>query len=354
MRSLDAGNDLSQQGRCPMHVQSSFAAQKLIESLALDIFHYQEENAVRAFPEVRYVNNIWMANRSSGARLALEPCNCFSFLQVFVGEYARSDSFHSHLAGHKVLIAREINLTHGATTQPLLQQVTSCEQGSAGQCVFSINGVLWTEKHFVFEAVFTAGALTHVLNYCSLSRSVSHGTATSKHKGLNEGRQRTCQPVTHDHVQATFRSAQQAAQRLAGMGMELRQKGHSFVAGVAVSLRLLMALTMRKITKAIIRKLTMSLMKAPYPITAKPLVLASATEAGCWPEISMNKFEKSTFPSTNPIGGMMTPSTRDVTILPNAAPIMTAIARSITFPRAMNSRNSFSMDSSFGSNHFLT
>jgi hypothetical protein len=57
----------------------------------------------------------------------------------------------------------------------------------------------------------------------------------------------------------------------------------------------------------------------------------------------MKRFEKSTFPRAKPMGGMMTPSTSDVTILPNAAPITTATARSITFPRAMNSLNSFSM-----------
>src|SRR5262245_27497994 len=47
--------------------------------------------------------------------------------------------------------------------------------------------------------------------------------------------------------------------------------------------------------------------------------------------------------STSPIGGMTMPSTRVVTILPNAAPTMTPTARSTTLPREMKSRNSFSM-----------
>jgi hypothetical protein len=37
----------------------------------------------------------------------------------------------------------------------------------------------------------------------------------------------------------------------------------------------------------------------------------------------------------------MTPSTSVVTILPNAAPMMTPTARSMTLPRAMNSRKLF-------------
>src|SRR6185503_159947 len=59
--------------------------------------------------------------------------------------------------------------------------------------------------------------------------------------------------------------------------------------------------------------------------------------------MSMNRFEKSTLPSSRPMGGKIMPSTSDVTILPNAAPIMTATARSITLPRAMNSLNSLNM-----------
>ena len=43
-------------------------------------------------------------------------------------------------------------------------------------------------------------------------------------------------------------------------------------------------------------------------------------------------------PRTSPIGGMMTLSTSVVTILPNAAPMITPTARSMTLPREMNSR----------------
>ena len=53
-----------------------------------------------------------------------------------------------------------------------------------------------------------------------------------------------------------------------------------------------------------------------------------------------NRLEKSTRPSTRPSGGISTPSTSVVTILPNAAPMITPTARSMTLPRAMKSRNS--------------
>src|SRR5690554_5519413 len=46
---------------------------------------------------------------------------------------------------------------------------------------------------------------------------------------------------------------------------------------------------------------------------------------------------------SQPIGGMITLSTSEVTILPNAAPMTTPTARSTTLPRIANSRNSLIM-----------
>ena len=50
--------------------------------------------------------------------------------------------------------------------------------------------------------------------------------------------------------------------------------------------------------------------------------------------------EKFTLPMSHPIGGMMISSTIDVTILPNAVPMMTPTARSTTFHFIAKSRNS--------------
>jgi hypothetical protein len=43
------------------------------------------------------------------------------------------------------------------------------------------------------------------------------------------------------------------------------------------------------------------------------------------------------------MGGMMTPSTSVVMILPKAAAMITATAKSMTLPRLMNSRNSLNI-----------
>src|SRR5260221_711621 len=57
----------------------------------------------------------------------------------------------------------------------------------------------------------------------------------------------------------------------------------------------------------------------------------------------MKRFEKSTLPRIRPRGGISTSLTSEVTILPNAAPMMSPTARSTTLPRIAKSRNSFSM-----------
>src|SRR5688500_5591945 len=54
----------------------------------------------------------------------------------------------------------------------------------------------------------------------------------------------------------------------------------------------------------------------------------------------MNRFEKSTPPNANPMGGIRMSSTNEVTILPNATPITTPTAKSTTLPLMMNSLNS--------------
>ena len=65
---------------------------------------------------------------------------------------------------------------------------------------------------------------------------------------------------------------------------------------------------------------------------------------GFGPEASTTTMsEKSTLPSSRPIGGMMTSLTRDATILPKATPMMMPTARSMTLPRMANSLNSLSI-----------
>ncbi|EJK89299.1 hypothetical protein UUU_39220 [Klebsiella pneumoniae subsp. pneumoniae DSM 30104 = JCM 1662 = NBRC 14940] len=50
---------------------------------------------------------------------------------------------------------------------------------------------------------------------------------------------------------------------------------------------------------------------------------------------------KSIPPINRPSGGIIISATSDETILPNAAPMITPTAKSTTFPRIANSRNSF-------------
>src|SRR5690606_19892101 len=105
--------------------------------------------------------------------------------------------------------------------------------------------------------------------------------------------------------------------------------------------RRLMVRTTMKIAKATIRNWTTVLMNSPTPIatagTSSPAALTVASRR------VQAMSEKSTPPSSRPIGGMITLSTSEVTILPNAAPMTTPTARSTTLPRIANSLNSVIM-----------
>jgi len=57
------------------------------------------------------------------------------------------------------------------------------------------------------------------------------------------------------------------------------------------------------------------LRKAPYPITAKPLSVASFSELTGFPDKLMKRFEKSTLPRKIPRNGMSRLLTAELTIL---------------------------------------
>src|SRR5690606_1076287 len=79
-------------------------------------------------------------------------------------------------------------------------------------------------------------------------------------------------------------------------------------------------------------------MKAPYAIATSAISApAASTPAGV---TTYFQSETLTPPVATPTSGMTMPSTSAVTILPNAAPMTTATARSTTLPLAMNSLNS--------------
>src|SRR5215471_1445907 len=79
-------------------------------------------------------------------------------------------------------------------------------------------------------------------------------------------------------------------------------------------------------------------------MSGTPAVLAAASEGKVFSDKLRYKLVKSTLPSRNPIGGMITSLTSEVVILPNAAPMTKPTARSTTFPRIANSLKSESID----------
>src|SRR5215831_4546895 len=75
-----------------------------------------------------------------------------------------------------------------------------------------------------------------------------------------------------------------------------------------------------------------------------PAVFAAASDGNVFSVRLRYMLEKSTLPSTSPIGGMITSFTSEVVILPNAAPITNPTARSTTFPLIANCLKSDRID----------
>src|ERR1017187_6121750 len=143
----------------------------------------------------------------------------------------------------------------------------------------------------------------------------------------------------------------QCGHRVALIGISEIQYSHNLVdgagVGAAASLRCseFMALTATNMHNATMRKSITVLINEPYASTAAPAALASARDLKGPLLLSrlMNKSLKLTLPIALPIGGMMMSLTAEVTILPNAPPMITPTARSTTLPRIANSLNSLSI-----------
>lgn len=105
-----------------------------------------------------------------------------------------------------------------------------------------------------------------------------------------------------------------------------------------------MLFTIRKTMKARMMKLIRTVTKLPQASTGPNFVASSrAKPVGILSDRGMYKFVKSTLPITLPTKGIIRSLTTEVTIRPNAAPMITPIARSMTLPLMANSLNSFSM-----------
>ena len=181
-----------------------------------------------------------------------------------------------------------------------------------------------------------------------------HGTvqplaAQSRARNRHGVRRRRMGGASKPATQARSVLAPLLAQQIADLGEQLllgRRRRAAAGGGAASCFRfsLFRPRMTRKIANATITKSSTVLMKMPYLMIGAPAASASATLAKVEPIVRFtNKLLKSTLPISNPIGGMMTSLTSDVTILPNAAPMMMPTAMSMTLPRIANSLNSFSI-----------
>src|SRR6476469_2255830 len=173
MSSFHAGHRLTENRHRALNVERAFAPQELIKTFTVDVFHHQEKDALGTLAEIRHVNYVGMPDRCCGAHFAFEACNRLSFLQHLIAENVGTNSLDSDASSYQVLIARQVNLSHRASSQALLQQITRRQQRWAGQGVLRFCLIQRTEIYFVFITVFTTRALAHELKPKSKVQSLS-------------------------------------------------------------------------------------------------------------------------------------------------------------------------------------
>jgi hypothetical protein len=62
MSGFNSSHDLTEEGRGTMYVESAFATEELVKRFALDVFHYQEKNAFRTFPEICHIYDVGVSD----------------------------------------------------------------------------------------------------------------------------------------------------------------------------------------------------------------------------------------------------------------------------------------------------
>ena len=91
-----------------------------MERLPLDILHYEVENTVISFAEIRHANGIRVLDRGRGLGFPLEPCDRLALLKIFTVENVLSNGLDRHATGIELFVSSKVNLSHRAPAQTLL------------------------------------------------------------------------------------------------------------------------------------------------------------------------------------------------------------------------------------------
>src|SRR5687767_2149742 len=94
MRSIDAVGYLAEEPDGPFYRQRSFASEKLVQRLTLDVLHDQVENAVLGFTEVGNADGVGMLDRCRGLCLAFKSRDGFALLKIVAAENVLPDGLY--------------------------------------------------------------------------------------------------------------------------------------------------------------------------------------------------------------------------------------------------------------------
>jgi hypothetical protein len=131
VRGFDSRRNLLENRESSLNVQGSLASKQIVQSFAVYIFHHQIEYSLSCFAEIGNTNHVGMLYRRCRSCFALKARNRLALLQVVTIQQFRANGFNGYLSGLKVLIDREIHLTHRTPAKTLLNCVAICKNKSA-------------------------------------------------------------------------------------------------------------------------------------------------------------------------------------------------------------------------------
>src|SRR5829696_7646552 len=88
--------NLAKQTHCSFNRQSSLTPEQFVQSLALDIFHDEIENAFVALTEVGYADCVRVLDRRGGLSFPFESDDRLAFLQIVTVQNVLAHRFDRH------------------------------------------------------------------------------------------------------------------------------------------------------------------------------------------------------------------------------------------------------------------
>ena len=154
-----------------------------MQSLALDVFHHEIENAVSRLAKIGYADRVWMLDRSGCLSFAFETGDGLALLHVVAVEDVLADGLDREFFGGKLFVFCKIHLPHRPAPKTAFEEVTIVNRLRPRQRKPRRRLVHGTHRYFVFVTNLAFGAFFHCSKIFSTLRR--KGAKPQRHNEIN-------------------------------------------------------------------------------------------------------------------------------------------------------------------------